>query len=725
MITKLQSFKLIDKFFIRGHLNSYLSSLSGANRIRTVPKDDQNPSNSSQFEENIQSLKDNPHPQTLIKVLSSTNDLNSSLKLFKWASLQNQFYHTTDTYYHIIMKLGVASRVDEMEGFCNEMVKYAFAASEQALLSLIDSFISYNKIDEALRVFFVLNSVGHKPPIVLINRLLGVLVEGKKGIKSVLFVYKEMVKASIFPNVETLNYILEALFDTGRVDSAMDQYKRIRKKGCCPNSRTYEIMVSGLICNNLLDEAIVVLDEILDNNCDLESKFFSNVLPLLFKMNKHDIGLRLFEKMRTCSIVPDLLVYEVLIRYYTKNVHLGEAINLFNAMISRDLKPPDSVYVDVVNGFCILNKLSEAKQFLEDQQVTDANSYNVLLESYCQVSNYVDVIRLFQKMVEKNIINSISWNILIRFLVDNQTNDIVYKAFGKMIVSGLIPDSKTYSALILGNCKSNKVDDAVDLFHQVVEENWVVDSSCYAALIESLCKMDKILEAVDVFRYMSFNKCTLHACSFSMLIRRLCLIGKVDKVVNLLPLAYNTGLFCSSEDYVIIMKGVSQLTKGNGVLVIIAKMVIQGCYIDSGVYNELVKTMSEHHRVTECAFFLNRMVNEGWLPNTEVLSISFSFLARKFKLHMVLPAIQNLCSVSGHEVLNRAICSILINGLWKEGYKYEARWLLDMMLEKGWVPDATTHRLLVNSGASETSSYENDDVKDEITCILSEGFREL
>ncbi|KAI3754891.1 hypothetical protein L1987_54683 [Smallanthus sonchifolius] len=651
MIVKLPYLRVSGRIFL-------LSSVSG---VQTNHLSD------LEYEAKIQSLKSKLHPETLINVLSSTNDLNSSLRLFKWASLQNQFLHTTDTYYHIIIKLGMASRIDEMEGFCNEMVKAGFSASEQALLRLIDSFIMLHRFDEALRVFSVLNSNSYKPSIALINRLLGVLVEERKGIKSVLFIYKEMVKARIGPTAETLNHLMEALFDADRVDSVLDQYKRMQKKGCCPNSTAYVVMVSGLIGKNLLDKALVVLNEVLESGCDLESRFFSHILPLLFKMNRHEMGLKLFEKMKSSNIVPDLSVYEVLIQYFARNLYMDDAINLLNEMISNDLKPSDCVFVDLVNGFCMLNKLSEAKQFLEDQQITEADAYNALLKGYCQAGNYAEVMWLFQKMVEKNITNSLSSNILISYLSENQSYDIVYKALSRLIASGYMPNSTTYSALIIGKCKSNEVDDALNLFHHVCEERWVVDSSCYDTLIVSLCQMNKIQDAIDVFHYILSNKFTVHASSFSMLVKGLCLKGKVNKVINLLRLASNSGLSCSNEDYSIIMKSMSNLSKCNNLLIIFGKMVIEGCPINSETYKQLIKSMSEHQRSTEYAMYLNRMVDEGLLPDTEILLNSLSFLAQKSQLHIVLPTIQKLLYVSDHGVLNHAIYNILITGFGKKG----------------------------------------------------------
>lgn len=39
--------------------------------------------------------------------------------------------------------------------------------------------------------------------------------------------------------------------------------------------------------------------------------------------------------------------------------------------------------------------------------------------------------------------------------------------------------------------------------------------------------------------------------------------------------------------------------------------------------------------------------------------------------------------------------SLLINGPWREGSMNKAHQLMDLMLVRGWIPDATTHGLFI------------------------------
>ncbi|XP_059648374.1 pentatricopeptide repeat-containing protein At1g62590-like [Cornus florida] len=730
MAVKLSSFLAFSRKIPRWvHFSAYASSVSCANNIEILPENDQNPLSSYEFETKIQFLRNKISADKLVQVLDSTDDLNSSLKLFKWASLQKGFRHTTNTYCKIILKLGMVGNVDEMEGFCNEMVKERCANTEEALVALIELFVKHHLLMEASRVLVVMNSSGYKASITVFNVLLGALVEEKKDFQAFLFVYKEMVKAGVVPTVETLNYLLEALFEAGRVDTALDQYRRMNKKGCVPNSKTFEILISGLITRNGMEESIVVLDNMLELGVEPDLSFYTGTIFLFCRENNLEQGMRLFRMMRASKMVPNSLIYGVLIRCLCENLHVVDAVKMFEETIDNSISPADDVCINIINGFCKLGKFDEATKFLEDKHVLETCPHNVLLEGYCNSGNFLMAKCLFDEMLERNIVDADSWNILIRCLSENTWIDKALEFLGRMIVSSYVPDSATYSAIIIGKCKLSRYEDALVLFHQVSAKYWLLDSVSYAELVQCLCQGEKIHEAVKVFSYMSNKRCALQSSSFSMLIRGLCEAGKVGRAIGMLSLAYYSGTSCSNATYNTIMLSLSKSKKADDLLIVLSRMVVEGCTLDSEAYCILIQCMSTLGQTKDCALFFNLMVNEGLLPNPEALTNLLLCMARHSQLHMILLAIDKL--ISSHEILNSAMYNLIINGLLKEGYKSKACQLLDLMLEKGWVPDAITHRLLIGSAVKEetdgeVAAHENLNMQEDKVCsILAESLGEM
>jgi pentatricopeptide repeat protein len=709
------------------NLKAFISSVSCTNTIQINPEINQNTPNFPDFDVKIQSLRNKLYPDNLIKVLKSTSDVNSAVKIFKWAALQRKFNHTADTYYWIIFKLGMAGNVEEMEGFCQNMVKERCTGEEDVLVSLVDAFVRNCRLNEAMRVLFNMNLAGIKPSIDVFNFVLGALVEEKRGFQDVVFVYKEMVKAGVAPSIDTLNYLLEVLFETDRVDSALDQYRRINKKGCRPDGKTFEIVIKGLIANDRVDDSVSILHEMLELGCLPELSFYRTTIPLFCREDRLEEGIKLFRKMKESNFTPDSFIYGALIQCLCKQLRLDEAVNLLEEMMESQLEGDNNVFVDVVNGFCKLGKINEAVKLLEDKHVLETSPHNALLRCCCDADKFLMAKGLLEKMSERNIDDCDSWNILIRWLCEREEMVKAYELLGRMIISSLIPDYATYSALVAGNCRLSKYEDALQLFLQLHAKCWILDPASYSELIEGLCRGEKYLEAVKVFCYMSENRCSLQSLPFIMLIKGICDMGMIGEAVRLQSLAYNSGTSCVNATYNYVMLRLSKSEQGRHVLAFLSRMLVQGGNLNTEAYCILIQSLIAQNRIKDCSMFLNVMVNKGLVPDSDTLYNLLSCLAKHSRLYLISVSLDKLASDC--EVLDSAMYNILINGMWKEGNKNDARRLLDLMLEKGWVPDAMTHGLLIGSADMEEKgegmlAYVDLSTKDGVGDILAEGLGE-
>jgi pentatricopeptide repeat protein len=696
----------------------YLSSTSTQHISQTI--EILNPNYSSEFHQNINFLKNKLAPDNLIKVLNQTSDLNSAVKIFKWASIQKSFHHTSSTYFEIILKLGLAGNVLEMEDFCHNMVKNRFSGAEVALVSLIHTFVQHCRIKEAMIVLTNMNFGGYKPPVEVFNALLGAIVqEDSRDFQNALFVYKEMVKAGIVPTVDTLNCLLEVLFTINRVDLALDQFGRMSNKGCSPNSKTFEVLVKGLIESGRVDEAVTSLEELLKLKCRPGLRFYNCTIPLFCRESKVEEGVRLFRMMKDSDLVPDSFIYGALIQCLCKNLQLDSAVYLINEMIGNGIQPSENVFVHMINCYCELGKIDEAITFLEDKQVHETAPFNALLEGCCNAGKILVANALLETMSERNIADCQSWNIVIRWLCENEETERAYVLLGRMIKFSVVLEDATYSALVVGNCRLRKYDEAMELFRRICARRWSLDIASYSELIDGLCDdINRSQYAVEVFYYMSMEQCSLHSFSFYKLIKCVCDSGQVSKAVELWQLAYYCGISCCNVTQTTIMHELSKSDKEKNLLAFLSQMFIVGGNLNTEAYCILIHGMIKQNLVKECVLFFNRMVDEGFIPNPDELFVQLSFIANHSQLSMISSTIEK---ISGSEKLSSAIYNLLITGLWKEGKEHEARRLLDMMLKKGWLPDMTTHKLLIGSDDREGRSQATSLFDDSVSDILAEG----
>ncbi|XP_068493359.1 putative pentatricopeptide repeat-containing protein At3g16710, mitochondrial isoform X2 [Phaseolus vulgaris] len=681
---------------------------------------------SSEFDQNLNFLRNKLAPDNLIRILDRTNDLNSGVRIFKWASRQNSFRHTSKTYYHIILKLGMAGHVVEMRNFCENMAKDRCPGTEEALVALIHTFVGHCRIEEAITVLESMNLGGCRLPIEVFNVLLGTLVGGKgRDFQKALFVYKEMVKACVLPTVDTLNYLMEALCATNQIDLVLDQFRRMNNKGCNPNSKTFEILVKGLIESGRVDEAAIILEQMFEVKCQPDLSFHTCTIPLFCRENKIEEAVKLFKMMKDSDFVADPFIYEVLVRCFCSNLQLDSAVGLINEMIESGMPPKHYVLVNIVNCFCELGKINEAIVFLENRQVLETAPFNTLLEGCCNAGEILAANVLLETMSERHIADCQSWNILIGWFCENEDIKKAYTLLGRMIKSFVILDRATYSALVVGNCRLGKYEEAMKLFHQICTRCWDLDFASYSELVGGLCDIKHSEDALEVFRYMSMKRCSLHSLAFYKLIKCVCDSGRVKEAIRLWQLAYFCAISCCIATHTAVMRELLRSRRAEDMLAFLSQMLMVGSNLDLEAYCILIQSMSKQNKIKECVLFFNKMVNEGLIPDADQLFDQLSFMANHSQLSMISGAIDR---ISGGNILNSAMYGLLITGLLKEGREQEARRLLDSMLEKGWVPDATTHNLLIGSdvreGMSQAVLFDDSASLDSVSNILAEGLRE-
>ena len=727
MSAKLRPLVISSKISGWGFWVKCFSSVSSAIHNEDCSESYQKSTSSTEIDPRVHYLRNRLCPDELIRVLDRTHDLNSALKVFKWTSLQKQFRHTAKTYSAIILKLGFAGNVDEMEGFCKEMVKDRCLGAEQTLGDLVDVFVGNGRLDEAMRVVLVVNSGGYKISVARWNSVLGALVEGKRDFRNVLMIYKEMVKSSTVPNVHTLNHLIKALFGAGMVDKALDQFRRMEKKRCSPNCRTFQNVIHGLVASGQVDESLAVMNEMFEKGVDPDLSFYTHVIPLLCRENKLREAMRLFDMMKASQFQPFFCIYESLIKCLCGNCHFHEATELFCEMRNAGFSPSAYVFTDILNAHCQLGNLEEARNLFEENDVLDPSPYNVLLQCYCDSHNLIAAKELLCKMFLLSLADNFSWNIIIRALCNVKNVKQAYKFLGKMISSSYAPDSATYSALVIGKCNLCEYEDAMKLVKQLSGKDGILDPDSFAQLMEGLCNLDKSQEAAEAFIYMSTRDCSLHHSVFCELIKSVCATGRVDEAIGLLKWGHYCDNPVDTSIYTTIMQSLLEQCRPNDALVFLPRILRRGLVLDAKVYCVLIECMVAIHQTKSCVSFFNLMVNEGLLPNIETFATLLSYLAIHSELHIIWTTISELSREGRY--LDHAMYNMLIHALWSEGYRTEACQLLDYMLEKGWVPDAHTHGLLIGSLPKEaeqpTLQYDNSVVQDEVSSILSEGLREI
>ncbi|KAJ1293226.1 hypothetical protein BS78_01G052000 [Paspalum vaginatum] len=680
----------------------------------------------SEFDSAVRSLKNNLQPERLTLVLDSTSDSSLALRIFRWVSHQRYNIHTVDTYSCMISKLNAVENRDEMGSLLSEMVRLKVPALEPALNKLVQCLSNQNRFDEALLVIQHASSAKRKLSVLVCNAVLHGLVKQGKGLRLFMLAYTEIVKAGVLPDVEALNLLIEALCESGHLDLALNQFDRMSKKRCTPNSHTFEILITALCSHNRADEAVKLFDKMLQLRCTPDSSFHAQVMPLFCNSSKIKEVIALHQMMKEANIQLSLQLYSALIRCLCENQLLDDATMVLKEMIASGHAPTASTYVDVVNCYCTKGKFHKAVTFLEENDVTESEPYNVLLTWLCEngrLQDSVSYLEKLQKLHSRGLIDCESWNIVIAQFCKEGNIKRASELIGRMVVSSFAPDKTTYSAVISCYCRLGLYMDALGMFRGLSVSNLSLNSESFSQLVEVLCHTQGVEEAIEVFKYHCKRGCSLTNKSLDMLIRGSCLSGKIHEAVKLRELAVCTGTSCTFFTYDIIIQALLHLKKEKYVLVLFAQMLMEGCLLDGYAYNILLRSFLTKETIVEAAMLFNRMVKDTFVPDQETFELLVNDMALFSVLNMVVHSLLKVIDTSG--TVSPRIYNIIIYGLIKEGFKSEACKFLDQMLERGWVPDSRTHRVLVGNpcgvGAREFGeAYQTED-NDNVSNILLEG----
>lgn len=724
MASKIPTFLLSKRLPIQSSLKTFrFFSIPSAACVQNPPGIDSSTPNSAEFESATRFLRSRLHLEGLICVLDSTLDLNLAVNIFKWASIQKNFRPTLEIYTHVILKLGLAGNHQEMGRLLKEMVKLELPNLEEALGFLIHSFCRNQRLIEALKVFEHANSVKRILLVSSCNALLGTFVSKRGNIQTVMSVYKEMVKAGILPDVETLNHLIKALCESGHLELALTQFHRMSKKQCAPNSQTFEILINALCSSSRVDESVKVLNQMIDLGCKPQRDFYASIIPLFCRINRFEEGVKLFRMMKNTGLQLEAHLYSILVLCLCENQQLDDALELFEDMLASGFAPVTNMYVDIVNGYCNMGKLDKAMSFLDGNNTLEIKPYNALLKGYCNEGRFLEAIMYLRKMADQGLTDSMSWNIIIRGLCKIANGGKAFEVIGRMIVSSYMPEQATYSAIIIGYCKMGSCEHALDIFRLACVNNMTLDSESCSELIEGLCHAKQVQEATEVFDYITNKGVSLTTNSLNMLIQEICLAGKVHEAIRLRSFAVHKGTYCIPDTYATILLALLNLNKENDLLAFLSQMLVEGCALDARIYCILICGLCTDITMSVAALLFNQMIHDGFFPDSKTLeTLVFSF-AKFSQLHVVVHSLEKLINES--RLLSPTVCNMIIHALLKEGHRHEACKFLDWIIEMGWVPDTETHGLLVGSfnlqerdtiiGESEASGNDN------VSNILAEG----
>lgn len=201
--------------------------------------------------------------------------------------------------------------------------------------------------------------------------------------------------------VETFNTVVEVLCRNKLVSEAKHVVVKLRD-WIKPDAETYRWLIFGFCDVGDLIEASKVWNLMVDDGFEPGVFAVEIMLETLFKNNKFDEGLKLFQSMRVkrweCL---GLSTYRLVIKWLCKKGKMGESYAVYEEMQMRGIKPDNEILGSIIYGLVSRGRVNEAHKVLEEVENADISIYHGMIKGLLKLKKASDATQVFREMIKR------------------------------------------------------------------------------------------------------------------------------------------------------------------------------------------------------------------------------------------------------------------------------------------------------------------------------------
>lgn len=231
-----------------------------------------------------------------------------------------------------------------------QMINRGFTSNSFVVTAFMRAYFSVGKIDKVYCLMQEMENTGLKPYDETYNVLMVGSAKVHRVEESVSYC-ERMMGQGLLPSCSAFNEMAEKLCNVGGADQANKLLTVLIEKGFVPNETTYAHLIAGYAKQGSLQEVLKLYYEMEYRSLPPSLSVFVSLIQILCKCGKLQEADKYLRIMKNRSLVLDADAYKLLI---TSNLEKGSkerAVELYEEMRSKGMKPSDS--------FCIGARLEK------------------------------------------------------------------------------------------------------------------------------------------------------------------------------------------------------------------------------------------------------------------------------------------------------------------------------------------------------------------------------
>ncbi|KAJ0577314.1 putative tetratricopeptide-like helical domain superfamily [Helianthus annuus] len=394
---------------------------------------------------------------------------------------------------------------------------------------------------------------------------------------------------------------------------------------------------------------------------------FSVIKHMISNLNKPKLGYSFLEYSKNVlNLVHSVETYSfVLSSFCQAGVH--DLVKLVIGLMRSDgLVPDSSVLGFVVISFVNAGEFEVARELVIDHSRNSVEDCSVLS---CFVVN-----KLLRSLVKSNRVDD---------AVDLFENVIL----GSQCFSS---DAYTFNIVLSGLCKTKEVEKAFGLFNTMIVFGYEPDSVTYNTLLNGFCRAGDVDKAHELLKEVR----SPDVVSFTSVISGYCKLGKMEDALVLFDNMMGRGIRPNTITFNVIIDGFGKIGNMVSVLTMYEKMVNLGCTPDVITFTSIIDGHCRVGEVHEGLKIWDEMNRRNLYPNVYTFSVLIHSLCKESRLNEARDLLRQL-KKRGDIVAKAFVYNPVIDGFCKAGNVDEANTIVKEMEEKRCKLDKITFTILI------------------------------
>ncbi|KAF3956501.1 hypothetical protein CMV_018373 [Castanea mollissima] len=324
-----------------------------------------------------------------------------------------------------------------------------------------------------------------------------------------------MREVGLRPSLSAITVLFKLLLRVGDYGSVWKLFRDMVRRGPCPCSYTFNVMVLGFCRKGLV-------------------RIGESLLHVMWKFH--------------CE--PDVFTYNIVINAYCMRGRTSDALNWVHLMISRGCKPSVVTFNTVLHALCKEGNMVQARKLFDgihDMGVyPDVTMFNTLMDGHikvitglegkrmviglCWAGRFDEAMEFLENMLEKGIPPSVvAFNSIIAAYSRAGLEAKAYEAYRILVKFGLTPSSSTCSSLLMGLSQKGSLQEARELLYNMIENGFPINKVAYTVLLDGYSKIGDLEGAQNLWNEMALRGVSPDAVAYSAFIDGL---SKADEFMN-------------------------------------------------------------------------------------------------------------------------------------------------------------------------------------------------